>query len=106
MTSTTPKQPVRLPITCVNKVKTNNIYEQISDVGVTVKGQTVILPLKDAIRAIEDKLYTFFVVVDGFEVDVEIDEREGHKYLRTKPDSTKKNNLLSLNSCTPPSLWG
>ena len=105
MTSTVSKEPIRLPIVCVKKIQTNNKYEQISEVGVTIKGQTVILPLKDAVQAVVDNLYTFFVVVDNIEVNDEIDEREGHKYLRTKPDATKKNNLLSLPECYPTSPW-
>jgi hypothetical protein len=41
----------------------------------------------------------YFVEVDGDLVDVHIDERDGHQYLRTDPDKTTANNLLSLPTC-------
>jgi hypothetical protein len=98
-------KPVRLEITCTNKTNNENLYEQISDVGVTINGKTVILPLKDAVQAVDNGQYTFFVNMGGVQVDVEVDEREGHRYLRTIPDSTRKNNLLSLKPCVKKSLW-
>ena len=41
----------------------------------------------------------YFVEVDGDLVDVHIDERDGRQYLRTDPDKTTENNLLSLPEC-------
>ncbi len=105
MASTTPNKPIRLQITCTNQTNSKNLYEQISDVGVTINGKTVILPLKDAVQAADNGQYTFFVSMGGIEVEVKVDEREGHRYLRTEPDSTQKNNLLNLNPCVKKSLW-
>jgi hypothetical protein len=41
----------------------------------------------------------YFVEVDGALVDVVVADRDGNKYLRTDPDRTTANNLLSLPSC-------
>jgi hypothetical protein len=52
------------------------------------------------IGEIENGTEEYFVKVDGAEVDVVVREREGRKYLRTDPDKTTKNNLLSLPECS------
>jgi len=78
--------------------------ERITSIGGNLPdGKSWTLKLYDAIKAIEDKTYEFYVTVDDETINVEIAEREGRKYLKTKPDKTKKDNLLSLPSC---SLWG
>jgi hypothetical protein len=41
----------------------------------------------------------YFVEVDGALVDVIVAEQDGRKYLRTDPDRTTANNLLSLPAC-------
>jgi hypothetical protein len=41
----------------------------------------------------------YFVEVASARVTVLIGERDGRKYLRTDPDETTENNLLSLSSC-------
>lgn len=41
----------------------------------------------------------YFVEVEGALVDVIVAERGSEKYLRTDPDETTANNLLSLPSC-------
>jgi hypothetical protein len=41
----------------------------------------------------------YFVEVSSARVRVVVAEREGRKYLRTDPDETSENNLLSLPSC-------
>lgn len=41
----------------------------------------------------------YFVEVGSARVTVLIAEREGRKYLRTDPDETAENNLLSLPTC-------
>jgi hypothetical protein len=51
------------------------------------------------IREIENEGREYFVDVDGARVDVVVSERDGHKYLRTDPDKTARNNLLSLPEC-------
>jgi hypothetical protein len=51
------------------------------------------------IREIENEGKEYFVDVDGAPVDVVVMERDGRKYLRTDPDQTTRNNLLSLPEC-------
>lgn len=51
------------------------------------------------IREIENEDREYFVEVDNARVKVVVKEREGRKYLRTDPDQTTKNNLLSLPEC-------
>jgi hypothetical protein len=41
----------------------------------------------------------YVVEVDGALVDVIVAERDGRQYLRTDPDKTTANNLLSLPEC-------
>lgn len=41
----------------------------------------------------------YFVEVNFQRVTVVVEEREGRKYLRTNPDQTTENNLLSLPNC-------
>ena len=41
----------------------------------------------------------YFVEVDGALVDVIVAKQDGRQYLRTDPDRTTANNLLSLPSC-------
>jgi hypothetical protein len=52
------------------------------------------------IAEIEDEGGEYFVDVDGEQVDVIVAKREGRKYLRTDPDKTTENNLLSLPECS------
>jgi hypothetical protein len=42
----------------------------------------------------------YFVEVDSARVTVLVSERDGGKYLRTDPDETSENNLLSLPRCS------
>lgn len=51
------------------------------------------------IREIENEGREYFVDVDNARVDVVVQERNGLKYLRTDPDKTTQNNLLSLPEC-------
>jgi hypothetical protein len=56
---------------------------------------------EDAVIAeIENGTGSYYVNVGGKEVDVVVREREGRKYLRTDPDETTENNLLSLPECS------
>jgi Protein of unknown function (DUF3892) len=41
----------------------------------------------------------YYVEVDGREVEVEVAERNGRKYLKTAADDYLPNNLLSLPAC-------
>ncbi len=47
----------------------------------------------------EPETHAYFVEANGQRVDVVVAERDGTKYLRTDPDKTTSNNLLSLPEC-------
>lgn len=51
------------------------------------------------IEEIDNEIESYFVDVNGSQVDVVVAKREGTKYLRTDPDQTTENNLLSLPEC-------
>ncbi|HST70780.1 MAG TPA: DUF3892 domain-containing protein [Solirubrobacterales bacterium] len=51
------------------------------------------------IREIENEGREYIVDVNGARVKVVVSERDGRKYLRTDPDKTTENNLLSLPEC-------
>jgi hypothetical protein len=51
------------------------------------------------IDEIDNQGRDYFVKVNGAQVDVVVRDREGRKYLRTDPDKTTENNLLSLPEC-------
>jgi hypothetical protein len=55
---------------------------------------------EDVVIAEIESGFEYFVEVDGARVSVEVDERSnGTKFLRTDPDETTANNLLSLPTC-------
>lgn len=66
--------------------------DEVGEPGWTKDEDTVI-------REIEDEGRKYFVDVDGARVPVVVAERDGRKYLRTDPDKTGRNNLLSLPEC-------
>ncbi len=53
----------------------------------------------DAIKEIEEKLYSYHVILSGEKVDIKVIRGETGKYLRTDPDKTTKNNLDELPDC-------
>lgn len=56
--------------------------------------------LQAAIEAIESNTHRFYVIVDGKSAYVEVAiSAKKNKYLRTIPDNTRRNNLLSLPEC-------
>lgn len=93
----------RRQITCINKIDHHDPYERIQNVGGTENSVSWRMSVSKAIEAIDNKQYSFFVDVDGKEVEVIVVKRNGGRYLRTAPDDETKNNLLYLRDC---SLWG
>jgi hypothetical protein len=47
----------------------------------------------------------YFIDIDGTLVDVVVARQDGRKYLRTDPDATLRNELLSLMHCPPEVAW-
>lgn len=82
-------------ITCVNKQPRNDIHKQIEKVG----GYGWKITQDEAIEQIE-RGTEYEVTVEGVTAKVVVATHEGNKYIRTDPDKTTKNNLLSLEECS------
>lgn len=90
----------RYQITCINKPDRNSPVEHITHVGGFGTSQWK-LTVEEVIRRIESGQEAFFVKVgadvsDVIVVDASLMRR---KHIRTKPDSTQRDNLLSLPEC-------
>lgn len=89
----------RFRITCINKPNRDSPVEHITHVGGFGTSPWK-LPVEDVIRRIESGAEAFFVHVGLYESDVEVVSPPGRrKYIKTRPDATKKDNLLSLPEC-------
>jgi len=88
-------------IQCINKSDRYNPWERITHVGgLNPDGARWKLSQSDTIQGVEEGKYTFFVHKGGYEVDVVIAvSAHGHKYLKTKPDGERPDNLLELPEC-------
>ncbi|MCX6142463.1 MAG: DUF3892 domain-containing protein [Ignavibacteriales bacterium] len=90
----------RVQVSCINKREHYNPHERIINIGgVNPNGNRWKRSQPKAIESIEDGTYDFFVSVGGYTTDVIVARHEGHKYLKTKPDATGKDNLLNLPEC-------
>lgn len=89
----------RFEIICVNKPDRQSLVEHITHVGGYGAGQWT-LPVEEVIRRIEGRVEGFFVRVGANEADVFVVSPIGRrKHIRTNPDLTKLDNLLSLPDC-------
>jgi hypothetical protein len=86
-------------VNCIIRKAHKNPYERIQGIGgKTILGKKWTLSEAEAIERIK-RGELFFVVVDKDPVRIIIGERKGRKYLKTKEDTDKKNNLLELPDC-------
>jgi hypothetical protein len=86
-------------ITCITKPNRDSAHEHITRVGgLNPQRQHFNISREEVIAYIK-KGTTFHVKVGGFDVPVLIESRNGVEYIKTKPDWTKKDNLLSLPEC-------
>lgn len=69
--------------------------------GINADGTSWYLPIDDAIRAIIDRKWDFYVEVGGRRVAVIVEKhpKSGRLYLTTEGDGFPPNNLLSLPRC-------
>jgi hypothetical protein len=87
-------------IKCINKSDRQNAHERIKNVGgVNPGGGSWKLTETDAIAGIENGKWSFWTKGGGQMTDVIIATHNGRKYLKTKADTTTKDNLLSLPEC-------
>jgi hypothetical protein len=88
-------EPLAVKITCIipDSSDPDARIDQVGGPGWTKSEDEVI-------AEIEGHLAEYFVEADGTRVTVVvIEEAGGRRYLRTDPDQTTQNNLLSLPSC-------
>ena len=87
----------RFQVTCINKRGSHyNPHERIQNIG-NQNNWTLSEDL--AIRKIEMGTDTFYVNVNGREVNVIVAVHSGRKYLKTEADGYAPNNLLNLPEC-------
>jgi Protein of unknown function (DUF3892) len=100
MTFSHGKPPLpRFEIACVNKPDRQSLVEHITHVGGYGAGEWK-LPVEEVVRRIEGRIERFFVSDGANEVDVFVVSPIGQrKHIRTNPDLTKLDNLLSLPDC-------
>jgi hypothetical protein len=90
---------IRRQISCINKLDRNNPYEPILKVGGIENGLRWTMTETEAITAIDNGRYSFFVYRGGSEVGVIVATRNRRRYLKTTADNETTNNLLSLPEC-------
>ena len=80
--------------------------EHITDVKGTNSNGTFEYTVPQVVAYLK-KGYKFHVVRDGYNIEVTHQtSAAGHEYIKTKPDATKVDNLLSLPRFTPSRLVG
>lgn len=86
-------------INCITKPHSHSELEHITHVGGVNPQNGRFYITRDEVIAYIKKGTTFHVVAGGYKIPVEIATRNGVEYIKTKPDATKKDNLLSLSQC-------
>jgi len=82
-------------ITCITKPNTQSSHEAITHVG----GSGFYITRAQCVSDIRDGRESYHVRAGGYDVSVIAYEREGTWFIKTKPDATQKDNLLSLGQC-------
>jgi hypothetical protein len=89
-------------VTCIKKPHPHSPVEHITHLGgVKPDGGAWFMTREKMITDIKSGKYFFHVIDDGYEVAVVVAGRPPNEYVKTKPDATKKDTLLSL---PPPTL--
>ena len=87
-------------IKCITKPHPHNDHEAITHVGGTrANGTRFYITREQCAMDIHSGRESYFVHVDGFTIEVIVYTRNGVWYIKTKPDSTQKDNLLNLPQC-------
>lgn len=87
-------------VTCITKPDYHSPVEHITHLGGPAQGGgNWYITREDMIQKINSRQYVFYVLVGGAKAYVEVAERNGVAYVKTKPDATQRDNLLSLPQC-------
>lgn len=90
----------RHQIRCIIRSDRQNAHERITHIGGINQDNTRWkLTLDEAITSIENRMYEFFVMNNGFSAKVIVASRLGRKYLKTVNDGEQPDNLLGLPEC-------
>lgn len=84
-----------LQITCITKPNAHSTHEAITHVG----GSGFYITREKCADDIDNRRQSYFVHVGLYKTDVTTYTKNGVKYIKTKADSTQKDNLLSLPQC-------
>jgi len=90
-------------ITCITKPDRENTHEAITAVGgVRANGAHFYISRQDCADDIRFNRDSYFVQVGRYKVGVTAYQRPGGGpwFIKTEPDETKKDNLLSLPGCS------
>ena len=82
-------------ITCITKPNAHSTHEAITHVG----GSGLYITRTECANDIRSGRESYHVKVGFYDVAVVAYERGGVWFIRTTPDSTTKDNLLSLGQC-------
>jgi len=87
-------------ITCITKPDPYSTREAITHVGgIKGTGDRFYISRRQCANDIRSGREPYYVHVSLYKTNVEAYQRNGVWYIRTKPDSTRKDNLLSLPQC-------
>jgi hypothetical protein len=90
-------------ILCITKPDRYSDHEAITHVGgkrSNGRGAEFYITRRVCADDIRFNRESYFVHVRGYTVQVEAYEKGGEWFIRTKPDDTRKDNLLSLPQCS------
>jgi hypothetical protein len=87
-------------ITCITKPHPQSPLEHITNVGGTrASGTSFYITREECARDIDNRREPYYVQVGRDTVAVETYTMHGQRFIKTKPDQTQKDNLLSLPPC-------
>jgi hypothetical protein len=86
-------------IKCITKPDPHSSHEAITHVGGTREDGTRFYITRTDCALDIDRGASYFVHVGGYQIGVLAYQRNGYWYIKTKPDNTQKDNLLSLPQC-------